>query len=357
MSLSIHSLDLREAQATLAGEIRCRGATSALHTAIVADHIRTLVWAPYLRSEGADRQPVHTSRIFAALDRNLRFLAPGGIDAVCAAAHSTYEFVRDQIELCGDIVHLGNGYWIPGPLRLVRPSTTEMGLVVGGIPTGTLEKVFKRPIHSIGPARYAVGIEGVNAALAADSVAGWLGISESLADWTKQTLAWAATQLLPQADIEDDNLEIYAPDIFRLRRRPGFWLGAKEFQESAATLRLFRPRTAARWSFDRPDYLGVFRPRIAGAHLTQAVQIPRDLGYRLRFGFDQMYAMPRTIHLHRVGDAHRFELKFDLPAPEARVLGLSWRDAADGIDRYIDDFGIPILEDVAALLGIRVVPG
>ncbi|HEV2561718.1 MAG TPA: hypothetical protein VGT78_06220 [Rhizomicrobium sp.] len=354
MSLTVCPLDAPEAQALLAGELRCRGPLPALYAAIVADHIRTLVWAPYLRTGEIDRQPVHTTRIFAALDRNLRFLPLDNISSAMVARHSTYEFVRDQIEHCGDIVHLGNGYWIPGPVRLVRASAAQIVLIVGGLPTGTLKQMFKWPIYSIGPARYFVGAEGADTAFAEESVANWLGVSEPLATWTERTLAWAAAQLLPQADIEDDTLEIYAPDVFRIRRRPGFWLEAKEFQEPAPTLRLFRPRTAARWSFDRPDYLGLFNSRGGGAQLAHAVQISRDMAYRLRFGFDQSYATPRTINLQRVGNAHRFELKFDLPAPEARVLGVSWGDASDNSDRYIDDFALPLLKDVAAMLGIRV---
>ena len=354
MSLSVRPLDRRETHALLAGAVLCRGPLPALHTAIVADHIRTSVWAPYLRTGEIDRQPVHTSRIFAALDRNLRFLPLDSAGGTVAAQHSTYEFVRDQIERCGDIVHLGNGYWIPGPLRLVRASASKAAVIVGGLPTGTLKHTFKRPIHSIGPARYLISFEGAVNALSEESIADWLGVSESLATWTEQALAWAVTQFFPQADIEDDGLEIYAPDVFRTRRRLGFWLEAKEFQEPSPTVRLFRPRTTARWNFDRPDYLGLFHSRAGGAQLAHSVQISADMAYRLRFGFDQKYAMPRVMNLHRVGDAHRVELKFDLPAPEARVLGLSWSDAGDNSDRYIDEFALPALKDVAAMMGIRI---
>ncbi|MBV9993559.1 MAG: hypothetical protein JOZ72_19975 [Alphaproteobacteria bacterium] len=353
MTLSVRTLERQELHAALADALCCRGPLPALHTAIVADHIRTLIWAPYLRTADNDRQPVHTSRIFAALDRNLRFLPAESADGV-VAQHSTYEFVRDQLERCGDIVNLGSGYWIPGPLRLVRPDTAQAALIVTGLPTATLRQVFKSPIHSIGPARCLIGAEEASNVFAEERVGDWLGVSEPLPSWTEQTLAWAMTQLMPQADIEDDSLEIYAPDIFHARRRLGFWLEAKEFQESAPTLRLLRPKTAARWRFDRPDYLGIFHCRASGAQLTQAVQIPSDMAYRLRFGFDQRYGLPRTIALHRVGQAHKFELKFDLPAPEARILGLCWSDLGDNSDRYIDDLALPALKDVAAMLGIRI---
>lgn len=354
MTLSVRVLDRPDLHAMLAKELRCRGPLLALHTAIVADHIRSLIWAPYLRPVGVDREPVHTSRIFAALDRNLRFLPLEAAGGAGAAQHSLYEFVRDQLERCGDIVHLGNGYWIPAPLRLVRAEPAQAALIVAGLPTAALARMFKSPIHSIGPARYLVGAEPPGDTFSEESVAEWLGVSEGLAAWTEQILAWATPRLQQQADIEDDSLEIYAPDIFHARRRLGFWLEAKDFQEPSPTLRLFRPKTAARWRFNRPDYLGLFHSGAAGAQVAHAVQIPSDTAYRLHFGFDQKYRLPRTIALHRNGTAHKFDLKFNLPAPEARVLGFCWSDLGDNSDRYIDDFALPALKDVAAMLGIRI---
>lgn len=356
MSLSVRALDHHQARAFLASQLRCWSPLPALRTALIADHIRTLVWAPSFRAREVDPQPVHTSRIFAALDRNVRFLSSQGFGLGNAAVtqHSEYEFVRDQLEHCGDIFHIGNGYWIPGPVRVVRAAASQIAIVIGGAPTRVLQQAFNMQFHSIGAARYVSGGSSARDVYPEETIADWLGITEPLAAWTEKTLSWAARQLQPQAEIEDDSIEIYAPDVYRTHRRPGFWMEAKEFHEPAPTLRLFRPKTAARWAFDRPEYLGVFTSRPGGAQLARSVRIPRDAAYRLQFGFDQKLATARTISLRRVGDAYGLDLKFALPEPETRVLGLAWRDAVQDSERFFDDFALPALNDVAATLGIRV---
>ncbi|MGF1628542.1 MAG: hypothetical protein ACFCUT_03660 [Kiloniellaceae bacterium] len=354
MSLSVRPLDHTQAEELLAVQLRCRGPIAALCTALIADHIRTLVCAPHLRSAGADPRPVHTSRLFAALDRNARFPLPGWVDAGAANHRSIYEFVRDQLERCGDIVSLGDGYWIPGPARLIRASAAQAAVVVGGLPTAVLRRALKGQIYSIGPARYVVREPGAEATFPEETVSDWLGAAEPLASWTERTLAWAATQLVAQAEITDESIEIYAPDVYRVYRRQGTWLNASEFREPAPMLRLFRPKMATLWAFDRPDYLGIFNCLPGAAQLVRAVQIPREMAHRLRFGFDQRLATPRTIGVRRVNDAYSFDLKFGLPEPERKVLGLTWRDANQDSTQYLDDFALPALNDVAAMLGIRM---
>lgn len=356
MSLAVRTLDNDQARTLLKSEVHCSGPLPAFNAALIADHIRTLIWAPYLRASDSELRPVHTSRVFAALDRNARFLFPverDGENAV-SAQHSTYEFVRDQIERCGDIANIGNGYWMPGPVRVIRPSGAHAAIVIGGLPTGPLQRMLKRTILSVGPARYLAGEPITESDCREESVLDWLGATEPLALWTEQTLEWAATQLAPQAEIDDDSIEIYAPDLFHIRRRPGFWVAANEFHETEPKLRLLRPKTAARWSFDRPEYLGVFNSRAGRAQLSQAVRIPRDLAYRLRFGFDQKFGLPRAIRLRRAGDTYGLDLKFGLPEPESKVLGLTWRAAGPDSEEYFHGFALPAVNDVAAMLGIRV---
>lgn len=356
MTLSVRALDQADVLTFLSSELRCRGALPALRTALIADHVRTLIWAPNLRAnEDSVAQPVHTSRIFAALGRNTRFLfSPISESSSNAATQAAeFEFVRNRLALCGDIFHIGNGDWIPGPLRLVRPSESQAVVVVGGAPTSVLQRILNGQIRSIGPARFWMNPQGSLAAYPVESAEDWIGTVEPLATWTEKTLTWAASQLEKQADIEDDSLEIYAPDILRGRRRLGVWVEAKDFQEPSPTMRLFRPKMPPEMSYDRPDYLGVFSRRSGMTQLTRAVRISRDTAYRLRFGLDQKLGTPRTMNLRRVADSHSLDLKFALPNPEAKVLGLAWQEAERDL-LFFDDFALPVLKDVVSLLGIRL---
>ena len=354
MSLTVRALNRSQVRTLLAAQLGCGEASAALHAALIADHIRTLIFSPHLRSGEAVSQGVHTSRIFAALDRNIGFVLSGERAEGLAGAHSIYEFVRDQLVRCGDIVHVGNGYWIPGPVRFVRSAASPTGIIIGGIPTNALREILKVQIHSIGPSRYMRSEIRADLPYPEETVSDWLGPIEPLAAWTEKTLTWAASQLQPQAEIDDDSIEIYAPDVIHARKRTGRWCESKEFHESAPMLRLFRPKKAAKWTFDRPDYLGFFNSRPAGAQLARSVRIPREMAFRLRFGFDQRFAIPRTIRLRRTGESYGLELKFGLPEPEAKVLGLAWRIAGEDDEQFFDALALPALNDVAALLGIRV---
>jgi hypothetical protein len=208
--------------------------------------------------------------------------------------------------------------------------------------------------RSIGPARYVSGTLSSGGAYPEETTMDWLGTTESLAAWTDATLSWALTRLRLEAQIEDDSLEIYAPDVHRAHGRHGFWISAQEFREPTPTVRLFRPKTPGKFAFDRPDYLGTFIYGSTGARLARSVSIPRDAAYRLQFGFDQKYATPRAMRLRRLADSFHLDLKFALPEPEVRVLGLTWRDAPDEDGWLIGDWAIPALRDVASSLGIRV---
>jgi hypothetical protein len=267
-------------------------------------------------------------------------------------SHAGYQFVCEQLERCGDVAHIGNGYWIPGPVRVVVAAGSPVAMVVGGAPTSAFDWRSKVPIHSIGPGRYLA--HGSPGSIPQESVGDWLGIREPLASWTETLLSWAATQLQPQAEIPDDTIEIYAPDLFRGRRSPGFWMRANDFREAAPILRLFRPRAGLQWTFARPEYLGIFKSEIGGARLARSVRIPREAAYRLQFGFDQRLGIRRTLHARQTKGAHRLELPFALPSPEKRVLGLAWHEPGD--DAYfLDELALPALNEVLAALGIALV--
>jgi hypothetical protein len=323
--VSVDRLDPGQATAVLAGQLKSRGPVAALRTALIAEHIRTLTWAAYFRT--SDQHPIHTARMFAGLNRNLASVAAEafGLRDALTSPHKEYELVRGQLENCGDIVHLGGGYWIPGPLRVVHPATSEGSIVVGGVPTTILEQQLKAECQCIGAVRYVPKAENLGTPHTTETAAEWLGVTEPLRVWTHKISEWASAQLQPQAYIEDSSLEIYAPDAHGSGRGLGFWAAANEFREPAPTLRLFRPRTAQRWAFDRPDYLGIFISGMTGARLARAVQIPRDTAVRVQFGFDQKLETPRTITLKKTESGCCLDLKFALPSPESRVLSLGKR--------------------------------
>lgn len=359
MSLSVRELDRTDVLALLSSEFGCPMLLPAVRAALIADHIRSLLWAPLLRARSEyPAEPLHTDRMFAALERNTRFLfsATSDVSSRATIQRDEFAFVCKQLQRCGEIFHLGDGYWIPGPLRLVRGGGAPAVIILGGAPTSALSPLLNGHPRSVGPARYFACPRATITAYPEESPKDWIGMVEPLASWTEKILSWATSKLKEQAGIEDESLEVYAPDVLRIRRRSGAWVEAKEFQEASPTLRLFRPKMPSGRTYDRPDYLGIFSHRSGVAQVLRAARIPKDTAYRLRFGFDQKLGTPRKINLRRAVNAYCLDLKFGLPEPEVRVLGLGWRDlATEPHLLFFDELALPVLEEVVNMLGVGLV--
>jgi hypothetical protein len=348
MSLAVRVLEETSLLQHLAEHLHCNGPPSALRTAIIAEHIRTLVFAPFAATP--HEHPIHTGRLVSALNRNTRFLArpTDNQDALL----DEFAFVREQLTQTGDVVPIGDGYWLPTPIRAVRVAT-DLVYIFGGAPLSELTHGSRGPIEAVGVSRSLKVKDAV--AWPTLSLAQWLEHNEPLATWREKTLTQAARELAPQADIEDDGLEIYAPDLYRVLQRPGFWAPTRDFREGTPTLRLFRPKTAPQWVFNRPDYLGIFRPGPQGAQLLKAVRIAHDVARRLQFGLDQVYQTPRTLILRHIAESYRLEVEFPpFPEPEARILGLGWRERGDDNALYFAPSALPALRGVTDLLGMRL---
>lgn len=348
MSLSVRVLDHAAALRHLAEELHGPSSSAGLRTAIVAEHIRTLVSAPFAAMPR--EHPIHTARLIGALNRNVRFLAANADEF--DDLEEAFTFVRDQLAVCGDIAHAGNGYWIPCPMRVLRIDPNHVYLF-GGAPLPSWARHVPASIAAMGPSRYVQAPGLTN--LPTLTLAQWLEHDEPLAVWTERTLTRAAVELVPQADIEDDTLEIYAPDLYRTLQRSGFWAPAREFHEAAPSLRLFRPKTTPQWTFDRPDYLGVFHKGRQGAQLLKAVRIEHDVARRLQFGLDLRYRTARTLILRRAGECYRLEVKFPpFPEPESRVLGMGWREPKIPDALLFAPSALPVLRGVVELLRMRL---
>lgn len=52
------------------------------------------------------------------------------------------QWVLKNLALIGDVVNLGNGYWIPSPVRLIKFPFSEYVAVIGGVATAHLKGLF-----------------------------------------------------------------------------------------------------------------------------------------------------------------------------------------------------------------------
>jgi hypothetical protein len=160
----------------------------------------------------------------------------------------------------------------------------------------------------------------------------WFGHADSLVDWTRGVLRQHEARLSSEMGLPVDQLEIYAPEIFRDQRKAGRWMRAVEVARSLDGLRLCRPISSSR-SFGTPYYfLGTFRFNDGSLILSRSTPIAAELTRRLRFGFDAILGATRQVSISIDTRSFTFDNSVSLPESEARVLSLAWRNLQSPTD-------------------------
>lgn len=99
--------------------------------------------------------------------------------------------VRWSLELLqtlGECVNISNGYWLPTPIRLVRLPKQTAPLVVGGIGTNQLKKIFPK-VQTRGLGRFFNVSVQESTVLSVQSFLDWVGwLPENLVEWTQKYL-------------------------------------------------------------------------------------------------------------------------------------------------------------------------
>jgi hypothetical protein len=331
MTIALSLRAPRELDATLCRTFHCPDDPSALLHTVAAEHLRTAIYASSVQ-ENPHIPRVHTSRFMSNLRNNL-----GGIwdsDSANAATQSVaenrYRSILEALEQAGDILHLGSGYWVSAPLRLVELPASEHLLVVGGVPFDPLQRYLKTTPLCAGVSRFverAVLKQQPHLLQLVQPFDEWIGITETLATWTRGTIDRALQRLSAPEEISIEQLEIYAPDVFQQQRKMGRWLPGSQARQALSNPRLCRPLSHVR-DYDRPSYLGIFALDDIGFRLRQTAPIDNETAFRLAFGFDQLLNTARTASLAVTGETFQLDLAYPLPQPEARVRALGWRSAA-----------------------------
>jgi hypothetical protein len=299
----------------------------ALLRALIAEHMRALVFASATRSaEYEIAQRTHTTRLTASVRRNLASLATDVLST--SEGEDVVSLTLTAMAEIGDIVNTGGGFWLAAPLRFVSCSDTKDVLAVGGVPREPVEHDIDCSLSLAGASRFVLSSEGGNRkslAASAQPIDAWLGAVEPIAAWTESVIAAHRQRLSAPEEISADQLEIYAPDIARLQRGSGFWLPASHISRALAGPRLCRPLQAFARAWARPHYLGVFDYKGGALVLRQSALVEYDISRRLQFGLDRLLNTSRTVFVTLAAETCTLDLRFGLPIPEARVLYLGWQ--------------------------------
>jgi hypothetical protein len=268
--------------------------------------------------------------------------------------------VLRNLEQIGEASHLGNGYWLPTPVRLVRLPDTQI-LLIGGIDTKSLQLHFGNIVHSttglvrrIKSTGDTIGL--VRAGVEWQRFEDWVGESETdICAWTRNLLD-DAHQLLKPSGSQITDFEVYTP--WWLKKYP------QHFRFQSAHQLTFAPKSIVLCRF-RQAFVSYYLGRLTGEktirlqheigveQLEQAVEIRK-----LLYGLDALCQCPTDAQLEPQNDnKSQLILRSPLPATQQRLLlalGYQVSDKFPLIYEFSNHFKENILEHLKKL-GIKIV--
>lgn len=325
MTLALNALTADDVWHDLAQRFGAPSDREALLRALIAEHIRSLLFASGVReAEFRVAQRPHTTRLTGSVRRNLASLSP---DVLTSAEDDDIAgLTLEAMATMGDVLNTGGGFRLAAPLRLVSCAESEHCLVLGGVPRESLERHIRSPLILAGVSRFIRAPHTASrTSPSAQPIDLWLGVAEPIRSWTEQVLATHRERFSPPEETSADQLEVYAPDIIRQQRGSGFWYPASQIQRPLPGPRLCRPLPAFARAWAKPHYVGLFDYKGGVLVLRQSTLLELETSRRLQFGFDQLLQVPRSVPLRISAETCALDLRFGLPMPEARILSLGWQ--------------------------------
>jgi len=179
---------------------------------IIAEYLRH---ALYTLSYGSTTvQPVFVTKLMNQVHYQLTPLWPDIFQN--ANTEDPIRRLLEQLKQVGDVAELGDGYWLPTPLRLVRLPNRQI-LLIGGVDTKSLITRFGDIVQSMGFVRrvkFADIKHLINAGIDWQHFEDWVGETKKadIGTWTRNLLDEAHKRLKPSgSDLTD--FEVYMPNL------------------------------------------------------------------------------------------------------------------------------------------------
>lgn len=110
----------------------------------LAEYWRSILLELAFRSEFSNDniQPVHNRKIKNMLTRQVGAIWPELKEATLKEQMDYSKSIRSCLEKIGDTVHLGSGFYVPLPLRMIDLPESEYTVIVGGISTTLIQHMI-----------------------------------------------------------------------------------------------------------------------------------------------------------------------------------------------------------------------
>lgn len=308
---------------------------------LLGEAVREVVFRYTLRGEAPS--PVHVQSITNQVRRELAPIWPalarsgaddwselGGRDEdeESQEPRSAESPIRRSLEILatvGDLQHVGSGYWLPTPIRLVHlaDSPSAKALLIGGAPLYQLRLDGYVSVRICGNVR-ALPLRVLPESVREDDTAwqsldDWLGSpSEPLHRWASQFLQRAATELSPSHS-EVSDFEIYDPERHPRDAQFFRWTPARLYRPSAE--RLYLSRTVPQGGAGpRRYWLGRLAYREGAARSLSEYAVSGSDSKRLQYAFDDLESTPTRGSVIYDQESAKITLWNYLPGPEFRLV-------------------------------------
>ena len=271
---------------------------------VAAELFRHTLW----RLSDSGRSPVYTTRLIHA--------AEPAFDLLQSSEQLTkswsWEEIREELLLIGDICSLRGGWWLPGPGRAV-PIEDHKFLLIGGLPTGIFSRRLKCEIEFAGLARMTS--EDLRADVPRQPLQCWCGLPDgthNLDEWAQGVLE--AAVLRPIEEVPE-GAECYAPAFTcsgssnptQYHR----WASPATLSAGRFLMRT-RGKMGTRYSIVRIVQAGV-------SHIGSFSEEPATIR-RLMYGLDALASKPVRVVSQREGHDYLYTFRSALPEHETRLF-------------------------------------
>ena len=222
-----------------------------------------------------------------------------------------------------EVEHVGEGYWLPTPTRLVELPANNVVLVIGGLDTPELRRVLNPSVELLWITRTLPRAALDPATLENHSL--WQSLSDylgdpppSLAHWTSALLSRASRSLRPSA-AGYSRFEVYRPRAQGARLQYFRWVAADQLSNLPQGLLLCRTTDGYQLG-PRRYWLGTMTAFRGEARAEKEYTLePTDVP-RLQYGIDLLEESPTRVLVRQRGEDVLVQFENFLPPEERRLL-------------------------------------
>lgn len=287
--------------------------------------------------------PVYVTTVTNRVRSQLASLWPGLVEVSTDVSDDEEQTDADpvrrvlgELEDLRECEHLGHGYWLPTPLRLVALSPAS-ALVVGGPHTPRLNDVLGCGAERRGIARTvsqaALSKEWTSDERRWQPLDAWMGSPPpDLLAWLDSERQRASINLVPSSSKIGD-FEIYWPRAAKPSQPQWFrWVGTDQVMEEPEELALCRVRGGY---FGQQRYWwGRLTRGAPGIRLQTEAAVDPAAVRRLQYALDAEHGNPTVIQAERDVDAVTYSLRSALPAEERRLFFALATEVSERRGRY-----------------------